>query len=354
MKVVLNFCFLIFLHVDMHLCLNFNANSETVKGTSTEIVCSIDPSRFTTFITLFKDTTSKTFCDNANLCSPQNSDSGRYQYSSNSSSVAVTISNLTHPYDAGSWECKLGNADNTMYELVVKTIPMFTEFTQTIPDSNSSELVANVKLSGRCYCIFPPPSEVKLYYKEGTGSFQILGKIPDSFINKRNETSSCEPHEFDVEVSSFTVEMNGQTNVFFEIHFGDYRTSGVVGPFSFSFKAGCKYSDVELFLGGFSCFLIVLITSIIMLIFLFCNKRFGDKKTIKIIIIMIVVFNLVALMIGLGLGLGLNECNQRESSLGLGLGLGFFLAIVQVLTLYLFHRQCGSKKENEDENRKKA
>lgn len=105
----------------MHLCLNFNANSETVKGTSTEIVCSIDPSRFTTFITLFKDTTSKTFCDNANLCSPQNSDSGRYQYSSNSSSVAVTISNLTHPYDAGSWECKLGNADNTMYELVVKS-----------------------------------------------------------------------------------------------------------------------------------------------------------------------------------------------------------------------------------------
>lgn len=50
---------------------------------------------------------------------------------------------------------------------LISAIPTFTEFTQTIPDSNSSELVANVKLSGRCYCIFPPPSEVKLYYREG-------------------------------------------------------------------------------------------------------------------------------------------------------------------------------------------
>lgn len=352
MKVVLKFCLLIFLLVDMHLCLNFTADSKTEKGNPTNIVCSIDPSNFNTFISLLKDGSSKTSCDSANLCNPQNSDSGRYQYSSNSSSVTVKISNLTHLNDAGSWECRLGTTESAKYELVVKTIPMSTEFTQTIPNSNSSELVQNVKLSGRCYCIFPPPSEVELYFREGAGpgSFQFLERIPDSSVNKRNETSLCEPYEFDVEVLSFPVKMNGKTNVFFEMRFGDYKTSGVVGPFSF--KAGCKYSDVELFLGGFSCFLIVLITSIIMLIFLFCNKRFGDKKTIKIIIIMIVVFNLVALMIGLGLGLGLNECNQRDDSLGLGLGLGFFLAIAQVLTLYLFHKQCGSKKENEDENRK--
>lgn len=48
----------------------------------------------------------------------------------------------------------------------ISAFPVFSEFTQTIPDSNSSELVENVKLSGRCYCIFPPPS-VKLYLRVG-------------------------------------------------------------------------------------------------------------------------------------------------------------------------------------------
>lgn len=28
----------------------------------------------------------------------------------------------------------------------------------------------------------------------------------------------------------------GKTNVFFEMHFGDYKTTGFVGPFSFSVK----------------------------------------------------------------------------------------------------------------------
>lgn len=116
---------------------------------------------------------------------------------------------------------------------------------------------------------------------------------------------------------------------------------------------GCKYSDAELFLGGFSCFLIVFgITSIIMLIFLLCQmlpKIFEDKKTNKIIII--VVFNSFALIFGFALGFGLKECEKRDLGLGLGLGFGFILAIALFLTLYIYHKQCGSKKENEDENR---
>lgn len=78
---------------------------------------------------------------------------------------------------------------------------------------------------------------------------------------------------------------------------------------------GCKYSDAELFLGGFSCFLIVFgITSIIMLIFLLCQmlpKIFDDKKTNKIIII--VVFNSLALIFGFALGFGLKECEKKRS-----------------------------------------
>lgn len=52
--------------------------------------------------------------------------------------------------------------------------------------------------------------------------------------------------------------------------------------FIYFFFAGCKYSDVELFLGGFSCFLIEFgITSIIVPIFLLCkmfSKIFGSKS----------------------------------------------------------------------------
>lgn len=157
----------------MHLCLNFNADSETVKGNSTKIVCSIDPSRFTTFITILKDGTSKTLCDNANLCSPQNSDSGRYQYSSNSSSVAVTISNLTHSYDGGSWECKLGNTDNTMYELVVKSkfkyftflqIFAFSLFSHTTKRLAIKHLIQNQNRILFMFCMFH--SEIKHKFKK--------------------------------------------------------------------------------------------------------------------------------------------------------------------------------------------
>lgn len=231
------------MHIGMHHCQNFEAESETIKGTNFKLVCSVDQSSFTgRVISLLKDGSTKSTCDNANNCLPFDSDSGRYQYFSNASSVTVEISAANHLTDSGSWKCKLGGTVEQDYELVVKTIPTFKNFTQTIPDSNSSELVENVKLSGRCFCIFPPPS-VNLYFRVGTGAFQFLGKILDPFINKRNETSSCEPFEYYVEVSNFTVEMKGKTNVFFEMHFDDQKTSDVVGPFSFSSKENESSND---------------------------------------------------------------------------------------------------------------
>lgn len=104
---------------DMHLFLNLSADSETLKGETVKLVCSIDPLRFNTFIFLSKDDISKTSCDNTNNCNPVLTDSGRYRYSSNSSSVAVEISSLNHTSDSGSWKCKLGTTEEQKYELLV-------------------------------------------------------------------------------------------------------------------------------------------------------------------------------------------------------------------------------------------
>lgn len=106
----------------MHLCLNFEAESETTKGTNFKLVCSIDQSSFTgQVISLLKDGSSKSTCDNANNCLPFDSDSGRYKYSSNASSVTVEISVANHLTDSGNWKCKLGVIKEQDYELVVKS-----------------------------------------------------------------------------------------------------------------------------------------------------------------------------------------------------------------------------------------
>lgn len=106
----------------MHDCFNFEAESETLKGINLKLVCSVDrPSDFTALITLLKDGISKSTCDNANNCVPPDSDSSRYQYFSNGTSVTVEITSLNHLADSGLWKCKLGQVQEKDYEFVVKS-----------------------------------------------------------------------------------------------------------------------------------------------------------------------------------------------------------------------------------------
>lgn len=197
------------------------------------------------------------------------------------------------------------------------------------------------KIGVSCSCGYPSV-QAEVEYKDKDG--QLLGNQTFSLGNSTN--SQCSSDSRSLDYSSYIENYPSET---MEVCATIKTFSQISTPVKIC-ATGCKYSDVELFLGGFSCFPIVLITSIIMLIILFCNKRFGDKKTNKIIII--VLFNSFALIIGFALGFALKECDKRDLGLGLGLGFGFILAIALVLTLYIYHKQCGSKKENEDENRK--
>lgn len=105
----------------LHHCLNFEADSETKKGSKVKLVCSIDPARFNAAVSIFKDGSSKTTCGNSNNCLPQNSDSFHYKYFSNASAVTVEIQSLDHSLDSGIWKCKLGLIEEKDYDLVVKS-----------------------------------------------------------------------------------------------------------------------------------------------------------------------------------------------------------------------------------------
>lgn len=105
----------------MHDCFNFKPELETVKGINLSLVCSFDrPSDFTAPISLLKDGISKSTCDNANNCVPPDSDSARYQYFSNDTSVTVEITSLNLA-DSGFWKCRHGQIEEKAYELVVKS-----------------------------------------------------------------------------------------------------------------------------------------------------------------------------------------------------------------------------------------
>lgn len=112
-------CGILCLFSGMHLCLNFEADSLTLKGTTVKLVCDVGQTDFTTTVSLLKDGSSKSTCDNAYTCFPLSSDSGRYQYFSNVSSVTVEIPNLNHPTDSGIWKCKLGQREEMDYKLDV-------------------------------------------------------------------------------------------------------------------------------------------------------------------------------------------------------------------------------------------
>lgn len=104
----------------MYFCLNFEANSETSKGNNVAVVCFIGQSSFNSAVSILKDGSSKTICDNANNCNPASSDSNRYQYYSNISSVTVEISGLSHSTDSGIWKCQIGTIGKE-YKLVVNS-----------------------------------------------------------------------------------------------------------------------------------------------------------------------------------------------------------------------------------------
>ncbi|XP_056009266.1 uncharacterized protein LOC125678922 isoform X2 [Ostrea edulis] len=169
----------LFFHIGAFLCLEFNPDGDTVKGATVSLVCTIAPSDFTSPISLTKDGSLKTSCDNTNICNPSNSDAGRYVYSSNSSAVTVTITSLSHTSDTGTWTCSIASSSPKDYSLVVQTEPSVTTFingSSTTPVPGTKYKIVN--LSARSYCFSPSISSANLQYSVGiSGSVLPLTTI---------------------------------------------------------------------------------------------------------------------------------------------------------------------------------
>lgn len=266
--------------------------------------------------------------------------------------IDILQSNINIPSSEGSWSCTNGTD-------VEHTDVKIFSFTKPVIQSEEEVPVDGSVIRVLIGCIYPYPDEVKISYVKKSSPDTVLKSRNDVIFDNGSSINCEHPDARAISMNgSFllsTDNLDGEeariavTALLNGTEFGETGYSN----FTIKLEKGCKYLDAELFLGGFSCFLIVFgITSIIMLIFLLCQmlpKIFDDKKTNKIIII--VVFNSLALIFGFALGFGLKECEKRDLGLGLGLGFGFILAIALFLTLYIYHKQCGSKKENEDENR---
>ncbi|XP_056009275.1 uncharacterized protein LOC130051336 [Ostrea edulis] len=234
----------LFFHIGAFLCLEFNPDGDTVKGATVSLVCTIAPSDFTSPISLTKDGSLKTSCDNTNLCNPPNSDAGRYVYSSNSSTVAVTITSLRHTTDTGNWTCSIASSSKE-YTLVVQTEPSVTTFingSSTAPVLGTKYKIVN--LSARSYCFFPSTSSANLQYSIGI-SGSVLPLTTISVVQLSAISVGCEANEFDLQTnvtvdidSSTYAELSGKSNVYFQItftsslgtqHSTDYR----FGPYDF-------------------------------------------------------------------------------------------------------------------------
>nr|XP_034299603.1 uncharacterized protein LOC105321961 isoform X3 [Crassostrea gigas] len=323
--------------VEIKLC------SPAIKNEPCNMTCHVQD--FSQPIDINCNGTSRGSCSNI-FCPPNMIKEG-------GNTIHLEIASLSYAMDNCNWTCTFGIVFSSAKRLEVKS-----GILEPINITSQNNANGGVKLTATADCLHPAsPIVIVQYSEQRTGSYASLTQQVD--LESSNNIGGCsDAVERRVtamsDVSAEHEELAGK-NVFFKMRFSQYPAgpftyTNVTGPFSFE---GCKYSDAELFLGGFSCFLIVFgITSIIMLIFLLCQmlpKIFEDKKTNKIIFI--VVFNSFALIFGFALGFGLKECEKRDLGLGLGLGFGFILAIALVLTLYIYHKQCGSKKENEDENR---
>lgn len=306
-------------------------------------------------VEFYCNTTSRGACVPGIFCNPSIETEG-------GNTLYFKIPSLSYASDNCDWTCLDGTVTSS-----VSNPTIFSGFSSDLILTNQTN-EDKINLTATAECVYPYNTSVRVQYREeqdASEKYQYLTQQVD--VQSFHVPGNCGNDIENSIVATYEVSRKhsllGGKSVVLRMEFLQYISATPnytteVGPFTFvksSDSEGCKYSDAELFLGGFSCFLIVFgITSIIMLIFLLCQmlpKIFEDKKTNKIIFI--VVFNSFALIFGFALGFGLKECEKRDLGLGLGLGFGFILAIALFLTLYIYHKQCGSKKENEDENRKK-
>lgn len=254
--------------------------------------------------------------------------------------LTVVPKNVHIPASEGNWSCTDGSVAN-YFSVEIYSVTHAKLITQSTNPGAGDQV--NVQID----CLYPYPDEIKIdYVKESDHGF-----VKSVDVQFDNGTSTNCPV-----ADSRAISMNGtfvlddkdlfeEARIEVTVLLNGNKLTTTLSSFTIKPVTGCKYSDVELIFGGVSCFLIVLITSIIMLIIQGCKillEIFGEIKPIKVIIS--IVFDLVALIIGLALGFGLKECDQRDLGLGLGLGFGFIFAIALVLTLYIYHKQCGSKK----------